>query len=134
MCKVAAITNEGILVSESKQFWGQKGRVQLNFHSKYPIGAPFYGKLDTLSIAYYCLVPIICISSNVSHIGNLFSTFVALRAISLLNPIDLIPNFACPQNLIRSLVMDENWGIHTSGVSQYVCKVSTITYGRNNSF
>ena len=122
------------IVSESKQYRGQKGRFQPNFHTKYPIGAPFYGKPDTFSISCYCLVPIIRIPRNVTHIGNLYSTFVALGAISLLNPFDLFPNLACPQNLIRSLVMDENWGIHTSGVSQYVCKVSTITYGRNNSF
>ena len=85
-------------------------------------------------ISFYCLLPILFIPINVTHIYKHFSTFVALRAISLLNPIHLFPNYACPQNLIRSLVMDENWGIHTSGVSQYVCKVSTITYGRNTFF
>ena len=124
----------GTTFSESKQYRGQKGRFQPNFHTKYPIGAPFYGKPGTFSISFYCLLPILFIPINVTHIYKHFSTFVALRAISLLNPIHLFPNCACPQNLIRSLVMDENWGIHTSGVSQYVCKVSKITYGRNNFF
>ena len=124
----------GTIFSESKQYRDQKGRFQPNFHTKYPIGALFYEKPSTLSISYDCLVPILCIPTNVTHIGNHLALSLRCEPFPYKNPIDLFQNFACTQNMIRSSVMDENWGIHTSVVSQYVCKVSTITYGRNNFF
>ena len=73
----------------------------------------------------------LCTPTNVTYIGNHWRTFVGLQAFSLLNSISSSSVFTCLQNLTCSSVINVTYGIHTSGVPQFVWKVLAITNGGN---